>query len=134
MPEKGSNVDLSILDVQQIFGRAGRPQFDISGDATLITSYDAMTRYLDKLVRATPIESNFIKQLADHMNAEVVAGTVTNIQEAVEWIRYTYLHVRMCRNPLVYGISPVQIESDPNLRTRSRELALEAASLLDERK
>jgi replicative superfamily II helicase len=25
-PEKGKNVDLSILDVQQIFGRAGRPQ------------------------------------------------------------------------------------------------------------
>ena len=46
-----------------------------------------MARYLDKLVRATPIESNFIKQLADHMNAEVVGGTVTNIREAVEWIR-----------------------------------------------
>ena len=28
MPEKGKNVDLSILDVQQIFGRAGRPQFE----------------------------------------------------------------------------------------------------------
>ena len=134
MPEKGTNVDLSILDVQQIFGRAGRPQFDTSGDATLITSYDAMARYLDKLVRATPIESNFIKQLADHMNAEVVAGTVTNIQEAVEWIRYTYLHVRMCRNPLAYGINPVQIESDPTLRNRSRELAVDAARLLDERK
>ena len=87
MPEKGTTVDLSILDVQQIFGRAGRPQFDTSGDATLITSHDAMARYLDKLIKATPIESNFIKQLADHMNAEVVGGTVTNIREAVEWIR-----------------------------------------------
>lgn len=37
-PEKGKNVDLSILDVQQIFGRAGRPQFDSSGEATLIVS------------------------------------------------------------------------------------------------
>jgi activating signal cointegrator complex subunit 3 len=134
MPEKGKNVDLSILDVQQIFGRAGRPQFDTSGDATLITTHDAMTRYLDKLVRATPIESNFIKQLADHMNAEVVGGTVTNIREAIEWIRYTYLHVRMCKNPLAYGISAVQHESDPTLRQRSRELAIEAAKLLDERK
>ena len=25
-PEKGGNVDLNILDVMQIFGRAGRPQ------------------------------------------------------------------------------------------------------------
>ncbi|KAL7542850.1 hypothetical protein ACHAXR_012148 [Thalassiosira sp. AJA248-18] len=134
MPEKGTNVDLSILDVQQIFGRAGRPQFDTSGDATLITSHDAMARYLDKLVRATPIESNFIKQLADHLNAEVVGGTVTNIREAVEWIRYTYLHVRMCKNPLAYGISAAAHESDPTLRLRSRELAIEAAKLLDERK
>lgn len=120
--------------MQQIFGRAGRPQFDTSGDATLITSHDAMARYLDKLVRSTPIESNFIKQLADHLNAEVVAGTVTNIREAVEWIRYTYLHVRMCKNPLAYGVSSVQHESDPTLRKRSEELAIEAAKLLDERK
>jgi len=134
MPEKGKNVDLSILDVQQIFGRAGRPQFDTSGDATLITSHDAMARYLDKLVRATPIESNFIKQLADHLNAEIVGGTVTNISEAIDWIRYTYLHVRMCKNPLAYGIGAKQHESDPTLRGRSRELAIEAAKVLDERK
>jgi len=134
MAEKGTTVDLSILDVQQIFGRAGRPQYDTSGDATLITSHDAMARYLDKLVRATPIESNFIKQLADHLNAEVVGGTVTNTREAIEWLRYTYLHVRMCKNPLAYGIAAKQHESDPTLRGRSRELVVEAAKLLDERK
>ena len=71
-PEKGGMMDLSILDVQQIFGRAGRPQFDTSGEATLITTHDGLPRYLDKLVRAVPIESKFIKQLADHLNAEVV--------------------------------------------------------------
>ena len=133
MPEKGTNVDLSILDVQQIFGRAGRPQYDTSGEATLITTHDAMQRYLNKLVLATPIESNFIKQLADHLNAEVVGGTVTNILEAIEWLRYTYLHVRMCKNPVAYGISAAQHESDPTLRQRSRELAIEASKLLDER-
>ena len=132
--EKGATVDLSIVDVQQIFGRASRPQFDTSGDTTLITSHDAMMRYLDKLVRATPIESNFIKQLADHLNAEIVGGTVTNIREAVEWLRYTYLHVRMCKNPLAYGIGAKQHEEDPTLRERSRELAVEAAKLLDDRK
>ena len=29
--KKGTFVDLSVLDVLQIFGRAGRPQFDSSG-------------------------------------------------------------------------------------------------------
>ena len=42
-PEKGGIVDLSILDVQQIFGRAGRPQFDSSGEATMIVSSCAHT-------------------------------------------------------------------------------------------
>jgi len=131
-PEKGGMMDLSILDVQQIFGRAGRPQFDSSGEATLITSHDGLARYLDKLVRAVPIESSFIKQLADHLNAEVVGGTVTNIQEAATWLNYTYLHVRMLKNPLAYGITEDQKADDPMLRGRSMELVQHAAKLLDE--
>jgi activating signal cointegrator complex subunit 3 len=130
-PEKGGVVDLSILDVQQIFGRAGRPQFDTSGEATMITSIDAFPRYMDKLVRAVPIESNFIKHLADHLNAEVVGGTVTNIQEAVTWLTYTYLYTRMRRNPIGYGIKEDEKNSDPMLKGRCNELVREAAKLLD---
>lgn len=122
------------MDVQQIFGRAGRPQFDTSGEATLITSHDAFTRYIDKLVRAVPIESNFINQLADHLNAEVVGGTVSNLKEAVQWLTYTYLYVRMLRNPLAYGISADQKADDPMLKGRCLELVSEAASLLDRNK
>jgi activating signal cointegrator complex subunit 3 len=129
--EKGGTMDLSILDVMQIFGRAGRPQFDTSGEATLITSHDGLARYLDKLVREVPIESSFIKQLADHLNAEVVGGTVTNISEAAEWLMYTYLHVRMTKNPIAYGINASESESDPTLRGRSLELVRDAAKLLD---
>jgi activating signal cointegrator complex subunit 3 len=124
-------MDLSILDVMQIFGRAGRPQFDTSGEATLITSQDGLARYLDKLVREVPIESSFIKQLADHLNAEVVGGTVTNISEAAEWLMYTYLHVRMTKNPIAYGINASESESDPTLRGRSLELIRDSAKLLD---
>ncbi|GKY99048.1 hypothetical protein MPSEU_000860500 [Mayamaea pseudoterrestris] len=129
-PEKGGAVDLSILDVQQIFGRAGRPQFDSSGEATLITSYDAYQRYITKLVRAVPIESNFIKQLPDHLNAEIVGGTVSTIQEAVQWLGYTYLHIRMLGNPLAYGIKPEEKNDDPTLVSRRRELIVHAAKHL----
>lgn len=133
-PEKGGRVDLSILDVMQIFGRAGRPQFDSSGEATLITTHDAMARYLDKLVREVPIESTFIKQLADHLNAEIVAGTVTTVEEAVEWLTYTYLYTRMLKNPLSYGINADQHADDPQLKGRCLELVRDAAKLLDERR
>jgi activating signal cointegrator complex subunit 3 len=131
-PEKGGTVDLSILDVQQIFGRAGRPQFDSSGEATLITTYEAYQRYLDKLVKAVPIESNFIKQLPDHLNAEVVNGTVTTIQEAVQWLTYTYLYIRMLRNPLAYGITADEKIADSSLQSRCKELVVTAAKLLDD--
>lgn len=130
-PEKGGIVDLSILDVQQIFGRAGRPQFDSSGEATLITTHDALQRYLDKLVRAVPIESNFISKLADHLNAEVVGGTVSTIREASAWLKYTYLYVRMLKNPLAYGINADQFADDPQLTVRCMELVKDAAKLLD---
>ena len=115
----------------QIFGRAGRPQYDTSGEATLITSQAALARYLNKLVKEVPIESNFIKQLADHLNAEIVGGTVTNISEAAEWLQYTYLFCRMLKNPLAYGINATQSESDPTLSIRSVELVKEAAKHLD---
>lgn len=43
--------------------------------------------------------------LKDNLNAEVVLGTVTNVKEAIAWLGYTYLFVRMLKNPLVYGMS-----------------------------
>lgn len=38
-------------------------------------------RYLALLAKQTPIESNFIKALPDHLNAEVSSGTVTTVEE-----------------------------------------------------
>lgn len=36
---------------------------------------------------------------------QIALGTVTNVEEAVKWLSYTYLYVRMRANPLVYGIN-----------------------------
>jgi activating signal cointegrator complex subunit 3 len=133
-PEKGGITDLSILDVQQIFGRAGRPQFDTSGEATLITFQENFQRYMDKLVRPIPIESNFVKQLPDHLNAEVVSGTVSNLKDAATWLTYTYLYVRMLKNPLAYGINSDEKIDDPRLHRRCHELVANAARFLNRTK
>ena len=45
-----------------------------------------------------------VSQLADQLSAEVVLGTISNVKEAVEWLSYTYLYVRMMRNPQLYGM------------------------------
>eukprot|EP00941_MAST-03F_sp_MAST-3F-sp1_P004675 g4675.t1 len=129
--EKGDFTDMDILDVQQIFGRAGRPQYDTSGEGIIITTHDKLDYYLRLMTHQLPIESQFIQALPDHLNAEIVAGTVTNIDEAVEWLSYTYLFVRMLRNPMVYGIGYEEKEVDPLLLIRRKKLAESAAKILD---
>ena len=70
--KKGTYVDLGILDVLQIFGRAGRPQFDQYGEGTIITTHDKLAHYLSLLTRQQPIESQLVRSVYDNLNAEVI--------------------------------------------------------------
>lgn len=45
----------------QIFGRAGRPQFDKSGEGIIITSHDKLAYYLRLLTCQLPIESQVLE-------------------------------------------------------------------------
>jgi antiviral helicase SLH1 len=45
----------------------------------------------------------FIGGMIDAMNAEISLGTVATVGDAVKWLGYTYLFVRMQRSPLMYG-------------------------------
>uniref|UniRef100_H3CHL6 Activating signal cointegrator 1 complex subunit 3 n=1 Tax=Tetraodon nigroviridis TaxID=99883 RepID=H3CHL6_TETNG len=129
--KRGALVDLGILDVMQIFGRAGRPQFDKCGQGTIITSHDKLSYYLTLLTQQNPIESQFLGSLADNLNAEVALGSVTNVEEAVKWLSYTYLYVRMRANPLAYGINHRVYQMDPALELYRKELVVETARKLD---
>jgi len=60
-----------VLDVMQIFGRAGRPQYDTFGHGTIITTHDKLAHYLSLLTQQNPIESQFVNSLTDNLNAEV---------------------------------------------------------------
>ncbi|XP_051922360.1 activating signal cointegrator 1 complex subunit 3 [Hippocampus zosterae] len=129
--KRGALVDLGILDVMQIFGRAGRPQFDKYGEGTIITTHDKLSHYLTLLTQQNPIESQFLDSLADNLNAEIALGTVTNVDEAVKWLSYTYLYVRMRANPLAYGINYKALQMDPSLELYRKELAVESGRKLD---
>ena len=131
IPQKGGFTDLGMLDVQQIFGRAGRPQFQDLGEASILTSHDKLAHYLGMITHSIPIESKFTEGLADHLNAEVCLGTVTNVREGIAWLGYTYLVVRMRKNPLAYGISWEELSMDPELVEIRRKLIIEAARSLD---
>jgi len=133
-PQRGGFRDLGVLDVQQIFGRAGRPGFDTSGEGVIVTEHKKLAHYLGMLTAATPIESQFVKNLSDNLNAELVLGTVTNVKEGARWLGYSYLHARMAKNPLAYGLSWEELKLDPELNRHRAKLIREAARALDRAK
>ena len=104
--------------------------FVFTGHGTIITSHDKLSHYLSLLTNQFPIESNFVALLSDNLNAEISLGTVTNIAEAVQWVSYSYLYVRMRKNPLVYGMKYQDIKDDPLLEAKRTEIIREAARRL----
>lgn len=128
--QKGAFVDLSILDVLQIFGRAGRPQFEDRGCGYIITSHEKLTHYVSSMTQQHAIESQFSEKLVDNLNAEISLGTVTTMQEAVKWLSYTYMFVRMRKNPFHYGMDWKTVQDDPQLGQRRHELLQLAAKKL----
>ncbi|KAK9464687.1 Sec63 Brl domain-containing protein [Lipomyces arxii] len=128
--KKGGFTDLGITDVIQIFGRAGRPQFEKFGIAFLCTTQDRLSHYMAAVTQQHPIESRFVERMVENLNAEISLGTVTNVDEGVQWLGYTYLYVRMRKNFMAYGISFDEIEDDPLLGSRRRSLIENAARTL----
>lgn len=128
--KQGGFVDLGISDVIQIFGRAGRPQFEAHGIGILCTSSDKLDHYISLLLQQHPIESKLTAKLVDNLNAEISLGTVTNVEEGVQWLGYTYLYVRMKQNPFAYGIDWRELAQDPLLVQRRRNMIIDAARKL----
>ncbi len=129
---EGKFVDLGILDVLQMFGRAGRPQFEDRGIGIICTTHDKLQHYLEAVTQQHPIESKFSRKLVDNLNAEIALGTVTSVAEAVQWLGYTYLFVRMLQNPHMYGIDWAEKSNDSQLVQRRRKLIIDAARVLQQ--
>ncbi|KAH0476631.1 MAG: uncharacterized protein KVP18_003020 [Porospora cf. gigantea A] len=130
-PEKGSWQELSPMDVMQMMGRAGRPQYDADGHGVIITMIDELQYYMSLNNQQLPIESQMMSLLPDVINAEVVSGSIRSRAGAVRWLAYTYLYVRMLRNPKLYGADPDSLTSDPTLEQRRVDLAHSVLVLLD---
>lgn len=43
--------------------------------------------------------------LVEHLNAEIVLGTISDVNMALDWIRSTFLYIRTLKNPTHYGQS-----------------------------
>ena len=132
-PSKGRWAELSPLDILQMLGRAGRPQFDSEGEGIIMTAHSELQYYLSLTNLQLPVESQLIKTLPNHLNAEIVLGAVQTIQEAADWLIYSFLYIRMLQNPSLYGmLNPEKtLKEDPTLRQRRLDLAHSAACILE---
>ncbi|KAG7661704.1 brr2 [[Candida] subhashii] len=132
-PELGTWVQLSPQDILQMLGRAGRPRYDKNGEGIIITSQDQIQYYLGILNQQLPIESKLIEKLVDSVNAEVVSGSITTLEEGIEWLSYTYFFVRMLHSPSLYGVEAgYDFKHDPALHKRRADLIYTALSILHE--
>lgn len=43
--------------------------------------------------------------LVEHLNAEIVLQTISDVNMALDWIRSTFLYIRALKNPTYYGQS-----------------------------
>jgi replicative superfamily II helicase len=98
-------VDMPVTDVLQMMGRAGRPQFDDTGVACVFVHEPKKTFYKKFLHEPFPVESSLHEQLHDHLNAEISAGSLTCVQDCIDYLTWTYYYRRLVMNPAYYGLT-----------------------------
>ncbi|KAJ5156273.1 hypothetical protein N7492_009076 [Penicillium capsulatum] len=110
--QEGGCKEYSDLEMMQMLGRAGRPQFDDSATAVILTRKERVAHY-EKLVSGSgSLESCLHLNLIDHLNAEIGLGNVTNVETAIKWLAGTFLFVRLRRNPTYYKLKEGASEED----------------------
>ncbi|CAA6657392.1 unnamed protein product [Spirodela intermedia] len=104
-------VDFPITDILQMMGRAGRPQFDQHGKAVILVHEPKKSFYKKFLYEPFPVESNLREHLHDHMNAEIVSGTISHKEDAIHYLTWTYFFRRLVVNPAYYGLEDTEADT-----------------------
>ncbi|CAG8752235.1 18126_t:CDS:2, partial [Cetraspora pellucida] len=101
--KNGGFTEYSDSEIKQMLGRAGRPQFDDSGIAVIMTTHNMKQKY-EALVTGIKdkLESSLYETLHEHLNSEICLGTIDHVNNAMKWLKTTFLYVRMKSNPQRY--------------------------------
>ncbi|KAI1342971.1 hypothetical protein F5Y15DRAFT_428934 [Xylariaceae sp. FL0016] len=99
--------EYSDLEVIQMLGRAGRPQFDDSACAIIMTRQQNVHRYERMISGEEKLESTLHENLVEHVNSEIGLGTIQNLETAKRWIIGTFLSVRVRQSPSLYNLQNV---------------------------
>lgn len=101
--------EYSRIEMLQMAGRAGRPQFDDLGVCVVMTREEVRSTYERMLSGTETIESHLHEHTLTHLNAEIAAaGTyMSDITVCLRWLQSTFLYTRMRIAPSSYGLKIV---------------------------
>jgi pre-mRNA-splicing helicase BRR2 len=52
-----------------------------------------------------PVESQLADNLRDALNVEIVSGSVQSLQDAVDWLTWSFMYRRLVPNPNFYNLT-----------------------------
>ncbi|KAK8302139.1 hypothetical protein V6Z12_D04G068100 [Gossypium hirsutum] len=102
--EKGLYMEYDRSMILQMCGRAGRPPFEDTGMVIIMTRRETVHLYENLLNGCEMVESQLLSCLTEHLTAEIVQLTISDITKAIEWMKCSYLYVRMKKNPGNYAV------------------------------
>ncbi|RXW22344.1 hypothetical protein EST38_g3524 [Candolleomyces aberdarensis] len=110
--QNGASSEYSDLDIMQMMGRAGRPQYDTEGIALIMCEQELVAKYQALSQGSKVLESCLHRNLSEHVNSEIGMGTITDIESAKRWLRDSFLYQRLRKNPNYYAIGDDQRSAD----------------------
>lgn len=98
--------DLDQASLLQMIGRAGRPGFDTSGTAVIMTDNKSKLKF-ETLASSglEPVQSSLLNGLEETFNTEVSQQVITGTDTALNWIKGTLYYVQLCKNPQAFGVT-----------------------------
>jgi ATP-dependent DNA helicase HFM1/MER3 len=89
---RGGYQDLDQASLLQMIGRAGRPGFDTSGTAVIMTDNASKARF-EKLATSglEPANSKLLSKLVEVINTEISQLVITSTETALNWIKDSVL-------------------------------------------
>lgn len=88
----------------QMIGRAGRPGLDTSGMAVIMTDNASRMKYETLSQGLGAAESQMLPKVIDVINTEISQKVIKNVDDAVMWLKTTFLFACLKQNPSRYGV------------------------------
>ncbi|KAF9482801.1 P-loop containing nucleoside triphosphate hydrolase protein [Pholiota conissans] len=115
--------EYSDLDIIQMLGRAGRPQFDKEGISVILCETDVENKYRALAQGNTILESSLHINLVEHLNSEIGLKTISDVETAKTWLRSSFLYQRMQRNTKFYSLNPA-MDNDKSYEENVNDIIL----------